>query len=313
MLDAAIDYDLEEEMAWSVPPAQGLHPARRLPRATDVSPLPLTGLEAEETALAPESPPANDPALCPDNPTRRMGLSEERDLVQRMLDGDAKARDRLVQKNMWLVHYLSNNYQSAFITREDVIQEGYLGLLHAADRFRLDAGCRFASYASFWVRSYMQKALFHAHLIRLPDYLSKAIRGCESRGEQIGDTRVLREQTKQAIETFNPYMLSTHAPDADESPAACFEPVEDTLYAPENVSHQHHMKKVLAQHLNALPLKQRQVLFLRFGFGERPAMGLEEVGGFMGICREPVRQLQNRGLATLNACLEAENLSFDDC
>ncbi len=244
---------------------------------------------------------------------RSMSLEEETRLVGMARQGDQAARDALVQGAMGIVHFLANHYRSSFLSREDVIQEGYLGLLHAVDTFKTDMSCRFTYYAQWWVRSAMQRSLIHAHFIRMPDYLAKQVHAVAARGENVQKDGKMSGELKRAIAGFDPFVVSLDRPaNSDDGDDCSIDPEDKHTPGPYHAMDRRDVQSLLRLYVDRLPFKQRQVLSMRFGLYGRAEMTLEEIGSFTDKSRESVRQMQNRGLCTLRNLMAADRIFMDD-
>lgn len=241
-----------------------------------------------------------------------LSQQQELELVRRQHQGDETARATLVSAHIPLVRAVARSYRNKGLSHEDLIQEGYMGLMRAADRFRPDMGTRFSSYATWWVREAMQRALIRARFIRLPDYLAKSLHAYLQRGEE-ADTSApeqrenrrralgVRESTLRALD-FADIRVCSLDEEIHDGPSR-MEMASGELGSPAADYDQASLCKALRAQLLQLNDKQREVMIYRYGlYGDAP-MTLEAVAERMGVSREAVRQLQVRALGRLRQSL----------
>jgi RNA polymerase primary sigma factor len=257
-----------------------------------------------------------------------LSRAEERALAPRIRRGDAMALERLVCANLRFVVSIAKKYQRLGVSLADLIDEGNLGLIRAAERFDETKGAKFISYAVWWIRQAILQALAEqAHAVRVP--LSRAGmlysmgRGANTLRHQLG-----REPTQQEIaeileveetevDSAMPVARSYVSLDApasgtdegklldylrdDVSPAPDVNVVDDGL------------TELVEEALGRLRGREAKVLRLYFGLDGNEPMTLESIGGSMGITRERVRQIKERALARLRGREQARILtSFRD-
>lgn len=239
--------------------------------------------------------------------------SEERELAGRIAAGDATARDHLVRANLRLVVHLARHYTGKGLPLEDLIAEGNMGLVRAAEGFDAAAGTRFGTYATYWVRQSIRRALTRAgNPVRLPQYMwtllgrwqrtGAALRrelGRDASEEEI--SRELRLSAKQ-VRAVRKALRALGSGQVADDPAGtslidqvadgeerC--PVEALATAEE--------LRVAVESLGLLSEREATVLRLRFGLdGGEPAT-LKEIGEQLGYTRERVRQIEQEALAKL--------------
>ena len=233
--------------------------------------------------------------------------AEEIDLSRRASTGDRKARQRLIEKNLRLVVSVAKKYRDNGLPFEDLIQEGNIGLMKAVERFDPDRGFRFSTYATWWIRQAVQRAVVDkGRTVRIPVHMSEKVRktgrarneltkqhGREPSVEEIAthlgwDVEEVREAMRA---TTNVTSLSRLVgPDGDTELGELVEDerVPDT---PEAV-----IRDMEAMGLQAaverLSERTRHVLVRRYGLDDRKRATLEELARELGVSRERVRQIQ---------------------
>ncbi len=242
-------------------------------------------------------------------------LTQDRELqlIRRLRQGDGCARATLISAHMPLVRAVARAYRNKGLSQEDLLQEGYMGLLRAADRFREGLGTRFSSYATWWIREAMQRALIRSRFIRLPDYLAKSLHAYLQRGEdESGSTEdARREQRREALGVRESTMRALDFADIrvcsldeefTDGPSRIEQVPGDTA-SPDMDYDRESICKALREHLAELNEKQREVMIFRYGIHGDAPMTLEAVAERMGVSREAVRQLQVRALTRLRQSL----------
>lgn len=269
-------------------------------RQTDIPDLPM--------ALDPNVPPDLEPAREDSGPFLSQG--QESALVQRIRQGDASARATLVSAHMPLVRAVARGYRNKGLSQEDLIQEGHMGLMRAVDRFREGLGTRFSSYATWWIREAMQRALIRARFIRLPDYLAKSLHAFSQKetGEDAADSEEerrelrrealgVRESTMRALDFADIRVCSLD--EEIQNGQSRIEQIMGHTVSPAQEYDREASARAVRQHLMQLNDKQREVMVYRYGLHGDAPMTLEAVAELMGVSREAVRQLQVRALKRL--------------
>lgn len=248
------------------------------------------------------------------NETALLSAKDERELAAAIADGDVRARDRMVRANLRLVVNIARGYTGKGLSLQDLIEEGNLGLLRAVEGFDPAVGTRFSTYASYWIKQSIKRALINsAKTIRIPAYmvelLSKWRRASARLTEELGRTptpeevaRVLGLQKKKlpiikkAIRIYN----STPQTDQSEAGWSLGEIVMDErLKNPEDELVEHDVMKSVMEMLRTMDTREATVLRMRFGLDDTEPHTLKEIGERLGLTRERVRQIETEALARL--------------
>lgn len=250
-----------------------------------------------------------------------LSAEQERDLATRARAGDAEAREELIAHNLRLVAKIAGAYQGRGLHLEDLVQEGNLGLLRAAERFDPALGNRFSTYATYWIRQRIERAIQnHGTAIRLPVWMRSALsrlnkaraqfalaHGYEPDDDELaaamGTTVAHVERVKAAAQASTPYSLDEAMPNASRGPndpRTLYDllPDEDAP-DPDDALAAAEMGATVAGLLALLPERERQILALRYGLGGTATHTLDEIGRAMGLTRERVRQLEAAALERL--------------
>ena len=241
---------------------------------------------------------------------------EERDLALRAQSGDAEARRRMVEANLRLVFKIARRYGNRGLPLLDLIEEGNLGLLRAVKKFRPDRGTRFSTYAIWWIRQSIVRALANqARMIRLPVHvellLARYLREREALTQRLGRPPSLSEIAEAMgispdglaeLEGLCQHPVSLETRLGEEGKGSLQDLVMDRPRSPyHTLTERLNARADLAVLLDALSENDRTVLRLRFGLNGEEPMTLEAIGQHMGLTRERVRQIEAAGLKKLRA------------
>ena len=248
------------------------------------------------------------------NETALLSADDEQDLAQRIGDGDVRARDRMVRANLRLVVNIARGYTGKGLSLQDLIEEGNLGLLRAVEGFDPGMGTRFSTYASYWIKQSIKRALINsAKTIRIPAYmvelLSKWRRANARLADELGRTPTPEEVArvlglpkkklpiiKKAIRIYN----STPQTDQAEAGWSLGEMIMDErMKSPEDELVEHDVLKHVLEMLATMDAREATVLRMRFGLDDMDPHTLKEIGEQLGLTRERVRQIETEALNKL--------------
>lgn len=239
---------------------------------------------------------------------------EEVELAQRIKAGDRAALDRLVKANLRFVVSVAKQYQNQGLSLQDLINEGNLGLVKAAQRFDETRGFKFISYAVWWIRqSILQAVAEQARIIRLPmnqvgalAKVKKAVSMLEQKLErrptvkEIADAVDLPEDKVDQLLSLNSRAVSTDAPidDQDDTNFLDIYVTEDEVQTDSAVEKES-TSRAIRRSLDMLNEKERTIICMYFGLGSTREYSLEEIAMKLNISRERTRQIRDRALKRL--------------
>ena len=245
------------------------------------------------------------------NETPLLSADEELELADRIAAGDVRARDQMVRANLRLVVNIARGYTGKGLGLQDLIEEGNLGLLRAVEGFDPTMGTRFSTYASYWIKQSIKRALINsAKTIRIPAYmvelLSKWRRATARLTEELGRTptheeiaRVLGLPKKKLPIIKKAIRISNSTPQSDQTEAgwSLGEIVMDErLKGPDEALLDDDIMKHALDLLDKLETREATVVKMRFGLDGGEPHTLKEIGAELGLTRERVRQIETEAL-----------------
>ena len=251
---------------------------------------------------------------------------EEKHFSRLALAGDEAARKRMIESNLRLVVKIARRYLHRGLSLLDLIEEGNLGLMRAVEKFDPERGFRFSTYATWWIRQTMERAIMNqTRTIRLPIHVVKELNvylraareltqklDHEPSAEEIADMLDKPVEEVTRLLGLNERIASMDAPLGPDSETAVVDTIADeAALDPSDLLQDRDIAEGIVQWLEELNEKQREVVARRFGLLGHETATLEEVGQEIGLTRERVRQIQVEALKRLRRIMERQGLSVD--
>lgn len=322
-----------------VPDSKALSPPAGGPEAGSEGDTPLAtasgaGSDSDERAVAADAGPGAEAIhqylhLIGTRPL--LQADEEFELARRARHGDFAARQQMIEHNLRLVVSIAKHYVRRGVELLDLIEEGNLGLMHAIDKFEPERGFRFSTYATWWIRQSVERAILQqARTVRLPVHflreltqILRARRHLEAAAASEGRAREARiddiaHLAGRSIDHVADVLqlgeaaASLDVPIDGDPATTLLELVADpTAAAPEEGAMRHELEQLVTEWLEGLPARQRAVIERRFGLhGYEPAT-LDALSQEMQLTRERVRQIQQDALLRLRRALSARGVGRD--
>ncbi|MGI4848611.1 MAG: RNA polymerase sigma factor RpoS [Janthinobacterium lividum] len=257
-----------------------------------------------------------------------LSATEEAGQATLAKQGSFVARQIMIEHNLRLVVSIAKHYINRGVALLDMIEEGNLGLMRAIDKFEPDRGFRFSTYATWWIRQSIERAIMNqARTVRLPVHMVRELnqilrakyhleaRLRDGREASVEDIAHLVERPVDEVQNilgFSEHPASLDAP-LDGDPAVCLIDLlpDEGDDGPENLARQHELTLLVRTWLAGMPDKQCMVITRRFGLDQGDPATLEELTHDMGVTRERVRQIQQEALHKLKRALAARGLGRD--
>jgi len=252
--------------------------------------------------------------------------AEEVDLSRRSLQGDFEARQTMIERNLRLVVNIAKHYANRGLTLLDLVEEGNLGLIHALEKFDPERGFRFSTYATWWIRQNIERAIMNqSRTIRLPVHIIKELniylraqRHLETHGVTDPSAEDIANLTSHPIEDvrrimqLNERVASLDAPlDVDPTLSLGEAIADDNAHLPEDILQLEEIERHVQEWMAQLNDKQRWVIERRFGLNGLEACTLEDLALELKVTRERVRQIQMESLRLLRQLLRRRGVSKD--
>ncbi len=255
-----------------------------------------------------------------------LSREEEKEITRRMVNGDEEARNTLIRTNLRFVVSIARKYMTDHISLLDLINEGNLGLIHATEKFDPDRGCHFISYAVWWIRQAIMKAAMSSHsLIRFPSerindiHKIQKISGTlikelerEPVPEEISDELNIPVKRVKHLMNISRDIVSIDKPAGGQDVDDLKDILPGAVATEPNYCYQKkEAVKALNELLDRLPVREREVIQLRFGLNKPKKVSLNKIGKMFNLSKERVRQIEQDALFRMRDTVKKENIECD--
>lgn len=246
---------------------------------------------------------------------------QEIELSQRVQRGDLEAREHMIRANLRLVVSIAKNYVNRGLAFMDLIEEGNIGLMKAVEKFDHNAGCRFSTYATWWIKQGIRRSLVNTvKTVRVPSYMSEIVSrwkatameltyrlGRQATTGEIAEELDLPENNWDVVrDTVHSNSQPVHSMNED-GVAGYADIIEDTRSrSPEDQIHEAIEIGRMHELIDKLETREARILRLRFGLGNGEPMTLKAIGKRYGLTRERVRQMEQKALGKLSDVMSRE-------
>jgi RNA polymerase primary sigma factor len=255
--------------------------------------------------------------------TKLLSADEEKELAARIDLGDKSARDRMIVSNLRLVVKIAKRYINRGLPFLDLIEEGNMGLIKAVERFKLSKECRFSTYATWWIRQSIERALVNqSRTIRLPvhvsDDINKMLRvtrelvqkmNREPTIKEVADTLDVNVTYVRRLMVLLKKTYSIERPMGENNDYFLIDTIEDTsTVSPSVLLEDLNKYELVSKWFETLSDGEKKILTLRFGLDDKDPQTLDTIGRSFGVTRERIRQIEAKSLEKLRKIVEATDI-----
>ncbi|HYM37712.1 MAG TPA: sigma-70 family RNA polymerase sigma factor [Nitrospiraceae bacterium] len=254
-------------------------------------------------------------------------FEQEQDLGKRVVQGDFQAREHMIEANLRLVVSIGKRYMNRGLAFSDVIEEGNLGLIKSVEKFDYSKGFRFSTYASWWIRQYIERAIINqGSLVRLPvhvvERLNRYLAELERYGQELGreprpDEMAVRLKVPEAdiieLKQLGRTTYSLDSPLNDRTDTFLRDIIRDPQgLSPADTAEGIQRYEEIKTWMQTLSEREQRVITLRFGLDGEDEQTLEAIGRELNLTRERVRQIENEALGKLRVTIEGKAITSRD-
>jgi len=255
-----------------------------------------------------------------------LSSKQERELAKRIGLGDEAARNDMIESNLRLVVKIAKKYLHRGLALSDLIAEGNIGLIKAVERFSPDRDTRFSTYATWWIRQSIERAVANqSRIVRLPVHvasdLGRLMRAAKAMKQNLGREPTIDEIAEemsvgpQDVHNLMELLRKSYSIEnsLSEDGYALLDVIRDeSSDRPFSLIDQFERVTEIESWLKTLTPTERRVISYRYGLGGQEAMTLDAIGKILGVTRERVRQIENKSLLKLRRIIKKNNIAFEE-
>jgi RNA polymerase primary sigma factor len=258
--------------------------------------------------------------------TKLLTADEEKALAARIAKGEKAARDKMIESNLRLVVKIAKRYINRGLPFLDLIEEGNMGLIKAVERFKLSKECRFSTYATWWIRQSIERALVNqSRTIRLPvhvsDDINKMLRtsreltqreNCEPTVKDVAAAMGSNPAYVRRLMVLLKKTYSIERPMGENSDYFLIDTIEDTsTVSPADLLEDVNKFELVSEWFEGLTDNEKKILTLRFGLDDKEPQTLDTIGRSFGVTRERIRQIEAKSLEKLRRISEGRETAAE--
>lgn len=258
--------------------------------------------------------------------SKLLTAEEEKELAIKIGKGDESARARMIESNLRLVVKIAKRYMNRGLPFLDLIEEGNMGLIKAVERFQISKECRFSTYATWWIRQSIERALVNqSRTIRLPVHVSDDINkylkisrelmqnnNREPEPEEIAELMGVEPAYIRRLMVLVKKTYSIEHPMGENNDYSLIDTIEDSSAVdPANLIEELNKYSNISEWLETLGENEQEILELRFGLNDREPQTLDTIGQKFGVTRERIRQIEAKSIEKLRKMLEEKKTELE--